>query len=134
MWTPTTRWHHCRMGLRDASDLSDAEWSSLEPLPHRNARCRCSRSDYSSRWFKANSQADAGPPRQPVALHQGLVDALPASERFAIFAIVARLHPVAAWVCDHDEPARSIEGRCSKGRKFFRFYAPNDLYGAMQRK
>jgi hypothetical protein len=59
---------------------------------------------------------------------------LPASERLAIFAIAARLHPVAAWICDHDEPARSIEGRCSKGRKFFRFYAPNDLHGAMQRK
>jgi hypothetical protein len=57
---------------------------------------------------------------------------LPASERLATFAIVARLHPVAAWICDHDEPARSIEGQCSKGRKFFGFYDPNDLHGATQ--
>ncbi len=42
---------------------------------------------------------------------------LPASERLATFAIVARLHSMAAWICDHDEPARSIEGRCSTGRK-----------------
>src|SRR5215218_8869878 len=32
MWTPTTRRHHSRMGLRYASDLTDAEWALLEPL------------------------------------------------------------------------------------------------------
>jgi transposase len=32
MWTPTTRWHHSRTGLRYASDLTDAEWALLEPL------------------------------------------------------------------------------------------------------
>jgi hypothetical protein len=31
---------------------------------------------------------------------------LTASERLATFAIVARLHPVAAWIWDHDEPPR----------------------------
>src|SRR5215207_4688519 len=29
--------------------------------------------------------------------------------RFAILAIVARLHPVAAWICDHETPPFSIE-------------------------
>jgi hypothetical protein len=57
---------------------------------------------------------------------------LPASERLVIFAIVARLHSMAAWIRDHDEPARSIDGQCSKGRKFFGFYDPNDLHGATQ--
>jgi hypothetical protein len=55
---------------------------------------------------------------QPAPSHQGLIGAPPTSERFAIFAIVARLHHIAAWICDHDEPDRSIEGRCLKGRKF----------------
>ena len=32
MWTPTTRRHHSRTGLRYASDLADAEWALLEPL------------------------------------------------------------------------------------------------------
>jgi len=32
MWTPTTRAHHNRDGLRVASDLTDAEWAVLEPL------------------------------------------------------------------------------------------------------
>ena len=32
MWTPTTRRHHSRTGLRYASDLIDAEWALLEPL------------------------------------------------------------------------------------------------------
>lgn len=32
MWTPTTRRHHSRTGLRYASDLTDAEWALLEPL------------------------------------------------------------------------------------------------------
>jgi transposase len=32
MWTPTTRRHHSRTGLRYASDLTDPEWALLEPL------------------------------------------------------------------------------------------------------
>ena len=32
MWTPTTRRHHSRTGLRYASDLTDAEWALLDPL------------------------------------------------------------------------------------------------------
>ena len=32
MWTPTTRRHHSRTGLRYTSDLTDAEWALLEPL------------------------------------------------------------------------------------------------------
>jgi transposase len=32
MWTPTTRRHHSRAGLRYGSDLTDAEWTILEPL------------------------------------------------------------------------------------------------------
>ena len=31
MWTPTTRRHHSRTGLRYASDLTDTEWVLLEP-------------------------------------------------------------------------------------------------------
>jgi hypothetical protein len=29
--------------------------------------------------------------------------------RLAIFAMVARLQLVAAWICDHEDPARSID-------------------------
>lgn len=32
MWNPTTRVQHRRAGLRDGSDLTDAEWAILEPL------------------------------------------------------------------------------------------------------
>ncbi len=32
MWTPTTHAQHNRAGLRYGSDLSDAEWTILEPL------------------------------------------------------------------------------------------------------
>jgi transposase len=32
MWTATTRAHHMRDGLRFASDVTDAEWTVLEPL------------------------------------------------------------------------------------------------------
>ena len=32
MWTPTTRLHHSRKGLRYETDLTDAEWLILEPL------------------------------------------------------------------------------------------------------
>ena len=32
MWTPTTRAPHSRAGLRHGSDLTDAEWTVLEPL------------------------------------------------------------------------------------------------------
>ena len=32
MWTPTTRRQHSRAGLRNGSDLTDAEWAILEPL------------------------------------------------------------------------------------------------------
>ena len=32
MWTPTTRRHHSRTGLRYATDLTDPEWALLEPL------------------------------------------------------------------------------------------------------
>ena len=44
MWTPTTRRHHNRTGLRYASDLTDAEWALLEPLlppPCDQGRPRC---------------------------------------------------------------------------------------------
>lgn len=35
MWTPTTRRHHSRTGLRYATDLTDAEWALVEPfMPH----------------------------------------------------------------------------------------------------
>ncbi len=37
MWTETTRRQHARKGLRCASDLTDAEWSVIEPLPPRRA-------------------------------------------------------------------------------------------------
>nr|WP_268920226.1 IS5 family transposase [Acidiphilium iwatense] len=41
MWTPTSRAQHSRRGLRYGSDLTDAEWSILEPfLP---PPCRCGR-------------------------------------------------------------------------------------------
>jgi putative transposase len=32
MWTPTTRRQHSRAGLRYGSDLTDSEWTLLEPL------------------------------------------------------------------------------------------------------
>jgi putative transposase len=32
MWTPTTRAQHSRAGLRYGSDVTDAEWSVLEPM------------------------------------------------------------------------------------------------------
>jgi hypothetical protein len=32
MWTATTRAQHMRDGLRLASDVTDAEWSVVEPL------------------------------------------------------------------------------------------------------
>ncbi len=32
MWTPTTRRHHSRDGLRYETDLTDAEWAVIEPL------------------------------------------------------------------------------------------------------
>ena len=32
MWTPATRKHHSRSGLRYGSDLTDSEWAVLEPL------------------------------------------------------------------------------------------------------
>jgi putative transposase len=32
MWTATTRAQHMRDGIRLASDVTDAEWSVLEPL------------------------------------------------------------------------------------------------------
>ena len=32
MWTPTTRRHHSRDGLRYETDLTDAEWALIEPL------------------------------------------------------------------------------------------------------
>ena len=38
MWTPTTRRQHSRVGLRYASDLTDAEWRLLEPLLPRPCR------------------------------------------------------------------------------------------------
>ena len=32
MWTPTTRRHYSREGLRYETDLTDAEWAVIEPL------------------------------------------------------------------------------------------------------
>ena len=32
MWTPATRRQHNRDGLRYETDLTDAEWSLIEPL------------------------------------------------------------------------------------------------------
>src|SRR5215210_8030998 len=32
MWTPTTRRHYSREGLRYETDLTDAEWALIEPL------------------------------------------------------------------------------------------------------
>lgn len=41
MWTPTTRRHHSREGLRYETDLTDAEWAVIEPLlPTRPRRGR----------------------------------------------------------------------------------------------
>ncbi len=41
MWTPTTRAHHSRAGLRYGSDLTDGEWTILEPfLPPPRPRGR----------------------------------------------------------------------------------------------
>ncbi|WP_376094524.1 IS5 family transposase [Roseomonas sp. CCTCC AB2023176] len=39
MWTPATRRQHSRVGLRYASDLTDAEWRLLEPLLPPPRRC-----------------------------------------------------------------------------------------------
>ena len=39
MWTPTTRRHHSRAGLRYETDLTDAEWAVIEPLMPRPAPC-----------------------------------------------------------------------------------------------
>ena len=35
MWTPTTRRHHSRAGLRYETDLTDAEWALVEPYMPR---------------------------------------------------------------------------------------------------
>ena len=43
MWTPATRRQHSRDGLRYETDLTDAEWSLIEPLmpaPHERGRPR----------------------------------------------------------------------------------------------
>jgi putative transposase len=43
MWTPTTRAQHSRAGLRYGSDLTDGEWTILEPFlppPRRRGRKR----------------------------------------------------------------------------------------------
>jgi transposase len=43
MWTPTTRAHHSRAGLRYGSDVTDAEWEVLAPFlppPSRHGRHR----------------------------------------------------------------------------------------------
>ena len=41
MWTPATRRHHSRDGLRYETDLTDAEWAVIEPLlPEPNERGR----------------------------------------------------------------------------------------------
>ncbi|ESR25237.1 Mobile element protein [Lutibaculum baratangense AMV1] len=43
MWTPTARRHHNRRRLRHGSDLTDAEWASVEPFlppPSRTGRPR----------------------------------------------------------------------------------------------
>ena len=40
-WTETTRPHYARTGLRYASDLTDAEWTLIEPhLPAAKVRGR----------------------------------------------------------------------------------------------
>lgn len=39
MWTPTTRRHHSRTGLRYETDLTDAEWAIIEPLLPDPASC-----------------------------------------------------------------------------------------------
>ena len=39
MWTPTTRRHHSRAGLRYETDLTDAEWAVVEPLLPKPASC-----------------------------------------------------------------------------------------------
>ncbi len=41
MWTPTTREQHNRKSERYQTDLSDAEWSVIEP--HLPAAHRCGR-------------------------------------------------------------------------------------------
>jgi transposase len=41
MWTPTTRRHYSRDGLRYDTDLTDAEWALLEP--HMPEPCACGR-------------------------------------------------------------------------------------------
>ena len=41
MWTPTTRRHHSRQGLRYDTDLTDAEWALLEP--YMPPACACGR-------------------------------------------------------------------------------------------
>jgi putative transposase len=41
MWTPTTRRQYGRDGLRDETDVTDAEWVLIEPLlPHARGRPR----------------------------------------------------------------------------------------------
>ena len=43
MWTSTTRRRDCRDGLRDETDLTDAEWALIElllPEPHARGRPR----------------------------------------------------------------------------------------------
>ena len=39
MWTPTIRRQHSRTGLRDGSDLTDAEWEILAPFLPDEASC-----------------------------------------------------------------------------------------------
>ena len=39
MWTPTTRRHHSRAGLRYETDLTDAEWAIVDPLLPNPASC-----------------------------------------------------------------------------------------------
>src|ERR671911_2173807 len=41
MWTPTTRRHYSRVGLRYETDLTDAEWAVIKPfMPEPNERGR----------------------------------------------------------------------------------------------
>ena len=46
MWTPTTRRQHSRAGLRYGSDLTDAEWAILEPLPRQSHDARRTAAGY----------------------------------------------------------------------------------------
>src|SRR3982751_1641453 len=39
MWTPATRRHHSRAGLRYETDLTDAEWAVIAPLMPEPAAC-----------------------------------------------------------------------------------------------